>query len=181
MSGQRSTSVPIWSPQPPTAQPTHYPVVWPKPKQPVQGFVLSQHLYGCWVHPVFDGSKWRTPPCVGRENGCTGCSRHAKYRWQGYLPLFAPKPGRTIITQVTKEAARNCPQLAYGKDLLRGRFISLARLGDEINSVVAAEFFDNAPPRDLPPCPNVEEALLNLWGMRPLLFKATGEEVAHEA
>lgn len=179
MRGHVSPSVPLWQATPPATQPTHYPIVWPKPKQPVQGYVLSQHLYGCWVHPIFDRGKWRTPPCIGRENGCTGCGAAAKYRWQGYLPLFAPKAGRTVITQVTKEAARNCPLLKNEKELLRGKFISLVRLGDEINSPCAAEFFDNAPPRDLPPCPNVQDALLNLWGLKPLLYRGTGEEVAN--
>lgn len=180
MARQGSTSIPIWSPAPPTHQPTYYPVVWPKPMQPVLGFILAQQLEGCWVHPIREGKKWRTPPCTGRELGCDICGPKARYRWQGYLPLWNAKIGRTVIAQVTKEAARNCPLLGNPKELLRGRLISLTRLGEENNSPVLAEFYDNAPPEKLPACPNVREALLNLWGLAPAMsLFANAEEVPH--
>lgn len=171
--------LPLWQDVPPSHQPAYIPVIWPKNEAPVRGYILCARPEGCWTHPLLEGNKVRTMPCVGRENGCAICSAATRIRWQGYVPIFEPIRGRMYIAQVTKEAARRCPPLTNPKEILRGRMLLLTRPGRNANGLVVAEVHSNVPPTDLPPCPDVREALLRLWGLLPKMQLFEKTEVAH--
>lgn len=173
MSKSTPSATPLWAPVPPMGQPNYVRIVWPRVGTKVTGYMLNQRPEGCWVHVVIDGKTIRTPPCLGREHGCELCRPNARYRWQGYCPILDHRSGRMLIAQVTKEAARCCPPLHDPRRMLRGKFLTLERVGLSRESRVRAEVQDVADPRTLPPELDIREALLNLWGLAPRMVPFT--------
>jgi hypothetical protein len=165
-----SVASPQWAPVPPMAEPRYIPVVWPKPKITVRGYVLAERPEGCYGHFVPSGRSGRTIGCVGRDNGCLYCGRYASLRWQGYVPILDGIQGRIVLAQVTKEAARLCPALNDPRRNLRGCTLILERLGTENNGRVQAEIIDCNPKPTLPRCPDVRAALQRLWGLLPVMY-----------
>lgn len=160
-----SDASPRWDDDPPPETGKYIPIVRAKNKASLQLICLSHHCQGVWVHSI-DKKDF---PCTGKEAGCYHCERRRATRWKGYLGAWLERFSRLVLVEVTIDARRHC-RLDIGRDGpdLRGRFITLQRLGDAENGPVRLDFTEATADEASIPAPFDERAaLMRIWGISP--------------
>lgn len=137
----------------------YYPVLRPRPTELVIGTILSTRPLGVLTH-YHEG---RTKGCLGKGR-CPYCELpDCPPKWEGYLWLLLPN-GAVAIACISAEAYRNCPELSDGQSDLRGRGLTLRRIGQANNSQVRASLGQQSLQPARCKCPlDLYGYLVDLW------------------
>lgn len=130
------------------------------PGPAVEILVVSQEITWALTHHV-DG---RDMPCVesfGELCPVRSGGVHTPRR-TGWLVGFRPGHRSLSLVAVTEGAWANCPELARLDGQLRGKILSLVRLGDRRESPVRVKVV-RTDDRPLPEPPDVAMLLCKLW------------------
>jgi hypothetical protein len=122
----------------------------------------------------------RTVPHTVPDDTCPLCvERNQRPRWHCYIACWSLKTSRYCLADVTTHAAQVCRALdpASGVDL-RGRTLTLSRIGRSSNSPVKAELSeDRVPEEKCPAAFEVVPALTRLWGCHDSHYWRMGNDL----
>lgn len=126
------------------------------------GVITGHKVLGAYTH------YWQrtTMPCIGRGNGCLPCEVGCGWRWNGYLDVVEPSGGRMFVATVTRGAYLSCPEAADENLSLRGRYVTLERVGSRPNSPLRMQLGKASGRHDIRDPLDLESFLLRLWGLR---------------
>jgi hypothetical protein len=137
----------------------HIPLLSPKPGRPVSGIVLSELVTMVEVHHTPRGSR----PCRTDRQTCPLCrAGNNELRVKGYVAAWSASAGREILLELTAESMSACSAIK-DRQPLRGRTLTLTRLGAAPNSRVSARLSENRTEGTLPAACNVREVLCRVW------------------
>lgn len=164
---------------PPPGEARSYDVFWPKLGTPLDVVILSERLYGVYLHWGRDNPQDspRTHLCTAEE-GCDRCGKQALH-WAGFAEALRLSSGQKVgILQVSVEAARSLYLHAQAFDGLRGLRVLLERGGGRANGPVRVTLSSLAAPRQLPPRFDLGHTLRTLYGVRTLPgFEVAADDV----
>ena len=113
-----------------------YPILRPRPGQPLRCVCLSREIFGVDTHY----GNGMTYYCPGAET-CDTCKRGGVARYQGYVMGLGLQSNVTAIIHLTAKAAEMLEAVERPQRGLLGLKISLFRVGDKDNGEVQAQAF----------------------------------------
>jgi hypothetical protein len=160
-----------WDSGPPKEDGVFYDILQPRKNGKLTLFVINHQLVQATTH--YYGK--RTRPHLKDPKLCEGCKLQMKLRWDGYFGCFDPGSGRIVISHLTTNAARNCPQVLDQTKDCRGAMLVTWRRGDQDRSPMLASIDYRTPTKNLPEPINVRRVLENVWGFHQDREPAPGQ------
>lgn len=144
--------------------------------RPVKGIITCHDLIGTPTH-FFHG---RTVPCDTEI--CPACDEGVPWRWHGYVSLYLPNAHHHVLFEFTAKPSEVLKQyrLAYGS--LRGCVLSARRANLSPNArVIMTTGRADLEDVQLPPAPNIREALAIIWNIELSAIEVSGLQKGHPA
>lgn len=138
-------------------------VVRLKAGQELHATVLSDALWGCYVH--WNGS--RSEPCYADKKQCPGHKRGLPLRWKGYLHVVDNHRQTECFLELTPLAADQLIAQVGTGEPLRGQRLSMRRMsGDKARLKVTLLAHHTAVSKaELPRAKDPYATLVKLWGI----------------
>jgi len=159
--------MPTFSSAPPeTDRPKNLKLIRTPIKGQLQAMVLSDEICGCSTH--FWGG--RTVPCEAPN--CPACDDGSPTRWHGYLVIWLPNDNIKLIWEFTEGVADTLLSYRKANGTLRGCKITASRARAVPNGRVLLKTSTcDLSKFSVPPCPEVEKILLNMWDLPGKAFE----------
>jgi len=151
---------------PPKLRKRWVPVVWPGPEGTVKLIALGDTLSAVRSH-WWEG---HTLPCQADQ--CLACHKGERSRLLLYVPCWHVVWARVVLACVSEDAAAGALGCLAELDALRGRWLTLARVGRGPRSRVILAVEDSVYDGPLPKAPDVAEVLRRVWGGRERMMRA---------
>ncbi len=154
-------------------------IISAQPGQTTRCVITSSWLLTCRTHWLGHGD---SKPCF-RTPECPWCLMRLPSRWKGYLCGFLTTMLSTCIIEITSGAVESCPALIDQGVDLRGKVITLTRVGVSVQGRVRATLEDRnfALARHPLPQPfDLLKALFRIWRFDRAAF-TTKTITEHEA
>lgn len=124
----------------------------------LQGIFLSTEAVGVWTH-YYGG---RTQPCQQEE--CEICAHQVTRRHHVYAAIWSPETQKSVLLEMTENAGEELLNRAEQKQSIRGLKFKTHRVNMKPNAPVTLVVMEDASALyQLPPEPDVVEALLIIW------------------
>jgi hypothetical protein len=123
--------------------------------------VLSERVLGVELH-WWQGRS--TPHIKGK---CPACEAKRPAVWKGYIAVYNPKTHVVNILEITPCCIDPLSVYRQAFGTLRGGLLTLSRSNTKKNGRLTATIMpSNFPLSGLPPCPDVQAALVFMWAAR---------------
>jgi len=158
-------------PLPPPRHAQFMRLTYPRDGRTLLIVAVGATVYGKLCH-WFEG---RPYPCSCPSAACPGMGAGWMPRWYGYLDAVEYRTQIRRIAVITEGAYRHCPPLQRADGSLRGKVLSLERMGRGQNAPVRCQVTTDAVPFDLPAPSDVVAILERIWGLCPGMLQANQE------
>lgn len=137
-----------------------YPMVMPRPDEPVKATLLSDKPFGVWLHYRDGGAV----PCTGDPHTCERCAPDSGSRWQGYIACWDWRGRRLAVLCLSEGACRQLLPTYNKARTLRGVTATFTRRDrTRANSPVDVVVHGYEDESRIPPEFELADSLRRLW------------------
>jgi hypothetical protein len=152
------------SPCPQKMPPVYLKIISIRAYQTYHATIVSDHVYGCDLHYCNP----RTQLCQGDSQTCQLCFEGVAIRWYGFVAVTFN--GKEVwLVQLTMGAVQYCPGLYDPQSSIKGKGLSVKRLGKSNNSPMRCEVKESRLSVEHLPTPDLSLSVAALYASEGLL------------